>query len=106
MLMMQCSIIQKRRSAAQLQFIMDRGLDRGYLPAPAKSLFIADNLKDKEAARCEFKHAGLNLNYVRGSQYLGAYMRLMKELETWVRPKFEAWAHGVCNIAKIANRYP
>ena len=32
-----------RKSMAQLQLLMERGLDRGYLSDPSKSLFIADN---------------------------------------------------------------
>ena len=49
---------------------------------------------------------GLNINYVDGGRYLGAYLVTMEELEEWVRPKVEAWAHGVRNLAKIAKRYP
>ena len=30
----------------------------------------------------------------------------MEELEEWVRPKVEAWDHGVRTISKIAKRYP
>ena len=33
-----------RRSTAQLKILMDLGPDQGYIPEPAKSLFIADNL--------------------------------------------------------------
>ena len=55
-----------RRSAEQLKLIMARGTDWGYFPEPAKSLLIADNPKDEEAARQDFKRFGLNLNYVGG----------------------------------------
>ena len=30
----------------------------------------------------------------------------MDELEEWVRPKVEAWAHSVRILAKMANCYP
>ena len=36
-----------RRSAAQLQLLIDRGPDRGYFTKLAKSIFIADNLEGK-----------------------------------------------------------
>ena len=62
-----------RRSAAQLRLLMDRNLRQGYLPEPAKLLFISVNLEDKEAARREFERSGLNINYLDGRQYLGAY---------------------------------
>ena len=26
-----------------------------------------------------------------------------EKLEAWVRPKVEAWAHRICNLAKIAK---
>ena len=29
-----------------------------------------------------------------------------EELEEWVLPKVEAWAHRVCTLAKISKRYP
>ena len=61
-----------RRSAAQLQLLMAPGLDWGYFPETAKSLFIAENLEDEAAARQEFEQEGLKLNCVGGSRYLGA----------------------------------
>ena len=85
---------------------MYKGADQGYLPAPAKSLFIDGNLEEKEVAMRYLKGAGLNLNYVGGSQYLGAYLSPRKELETWVPPKVEAWDHGVCNLSKIYKQCP
>ena len=38
---------------------------------------------------------GLDLNFVGGSQYLGAYLGSQKEMETWMKPKVDAWAHGI-----------
>ena len=54
----------------------------------------------------EFKLTGLKLNYIYGSRYLRTYLGHMDELEEWVRPKVEAWAHGDRILAKIAKRYP
>ena len=56
-------------------------MDRGYFPDPNKLLFIFNNPEDEDAARPEFEQAGLNLNYVCGSRYLGAYLVPMEELE-------------------------
>ena len=53
---------------------MDRGMDQGKFPKPTKSLFIADNPEEKEAENMQFEQAGLNINYVDGSRYLGAFM--------------------------------
>ena len=50
--------------------------------------------------------AGLNINDVDGSRYLGDFLDPREELEEWVRAKVEAWAHGVRTIAKISKRYP
>ena len=33
-------------------------------------------------------------------------MGTREELEEWVRPEVEAWAHEVRTLAKIAKRYP
>ena len=59
---------------------MDQRQDRGYFPKPSKSLFIAEKPEENEAAKREFKQAGLNLNYVDGGSYLGAYLVPMEEL--------------------------
>ena len=63
-----------RRSTAKLKLLMNRGPERGYLPDPAKSLFIADNPEEKESTKREFERVGLNLNSVYGGRYLEAYL--------------------------------
>ena len=91
-----------RRSAAQLQLLLERRPDRVYFSDPAKSFFIADSLEEKEASKREFKRVGLNIRYVNGGKYLGT----REELEEWVRPKVEALSHWVHTLAKIAKQYP
>ena len=95
-----------RRSAQLLNVLMKRGPDRGYFPYPDKSLFISDTPGQEEAAKREFAKEGLCLNFVSGSRYLGAYLGSHAELEAWVKPQVEAWAHGVKVLAKIAQRHP
>ena len=36
----------------------------------------------------------------------GHYLGTMEDIEAWVRPKVEAWSHGVRTLAKIAKQYP
>ena len=55
-----------RQSAQLLNLLMERGPDRGYLPKPAKSLFIPDTPVQEEAARREFAAEGLVLNFLSG----------------------------------------
>ena len=81
---------------------MKRGPDRGYFPETDKSLFILDNPGQEEAAKQEFAKEGIVLNFVSGSRYLGAYLGPQAELEAWVKPQVEAWAHGVRVLSKIA----
>ena len=57
-----------RRSAAQLHLLMDWWSDRGYFPKPSELLFILDNPEEEGSTRREFERAGLNLNYIGGSQ--------------------------------------
>ena len=95
-----------RRSAQLLKLLMKRGTDRGYLPELAKYLFISDTPGKEEAAKREFAAEGLTLDFVSGSRYLGAYLGLQAELEAWVKPQVEAWAHRVKVLAKIARRHP
>ena len=85
-----------------LKLLMKRGTDRGYFPDPAKSLFILDTPGQEAAAKREFAAEGLTLNFVSGSRYLGEYLGPKAELEAWVKPQVEAWAHGVKVLAKIA----
>ena len=81
---------------------MKRGSDQGYFPEPAKSLFISDTQGQEAAAKRGFAKEGLDLNFVSGSRYLGAYLGPQAELEACVKPQVEAWAHGVRVLAKIA----
>ena len=60
---------------------MKRRPDQGYLPDPAKSLFILDTPGQEEAAKQEFHMEGLTLIFFCGSLYLGAYLGPLKELE-------------------------
>ena len=69
-----------RRSAQILKLLMKRGPDRGYFPEPAKSLFLSDNPGQEAAAKPKFAKEGLELNFVSGSRYLGAYLGPPKEL--------------------------
>ena len=85
---------------------MKRGPNRGYFPNKAKSLFISNNPGQKEAAKREFSKEGLCFNFVSGSWYLGAYLGSQDELEVWVKPQVEAWAHGVRVLGKISQRHP
>ena len=59
------------RRSAQLKAFNRKGTDQGCLPETAKSLFIADYLEQEEAAKREFSAEGMNLNFTRGSWYLG-----------------------------------
>ena len=95
-----------RGNVAQLRLLMDQGAHWGYFLEPYKLLFIKDSPGEKEAARQEFERVGLHITYIDGSRYLGDYLGTSEELETWVRPKVEAWAHGVHTLDKISKRYP
>ena len=35
---------------------------------------------------------------------MGAYLGPQEELEVWVKPKVEAWAHGVRALVRIAKQ--
>ena len=93
-------------SAQLLKLLMKRGPDQGYLPEPAKSLFISAPLDQEEAEKWEFAIKGLTLNCVSGSWYLEAYLGPWDQLESWVKNQVEAWAHGVRILGKIARRHP
>ena len=49
---------------------------------------------------------GLELKFVGSSWYLGAYLGPWEDLEAWVKPKVEAWTHGVRTLDKIYKRHP
>ena len=95
-----------QRSAQLLNMLMKMGPDRGYLPDPAKSLFISNTPWQEEEARRDFLEEGLVLNFVGGSRYLGAYLCPQEELEAWVKPQVEAWAHRVRFLGKISQQHP
>ena len=85
---------------------MKRGPDQGYFPDTAKSLFISDTPEKEEANKREYAVEGIDLNFVSGSKYLGAYLVPQEELEAWVKPQMETWAHGVRFLGQISQRHP
>ena len=85
---------------------MKRSPDQGYFHEPAKSLFISDTPWKEEATKTKVAVEGLTLNFVSRRRYLGAYLGLQKELEAWIKPQLEAWAHRVRVLCKIARRHP
>ena len=91
----------ERRTAQLLNLLMKRRPDRGYLPEPAKYLFILDTMAQEEAAKRKFDLEGIDLNFISGSRYLGAYIGPQDQLEAWVKPQVEAWAHRVIVLGKI-----
>ena len=97
--------VSARQSAQLLKLLMKRGPNRGYFPEPAKSIFILDTLVQEEAAKREFVKEGLDLNFVIGSRYLGAYLGPQEKLEARVKPQVEAWAHRVRVLGKISRRH-
>ena len=82
--------------------MMKRRPDQGYLPEPAKSLFISDTPGQEAAVKREFAAEGLTLNFVSDRRYLEAYLGPQAELEAWVKPQVEAWDHGIKVLAKIS----
>ena len=82
--------------------LMKRGEDRRYFPEPAKSVFILETRGQEEAEKREFVKEELDLNFISGSRYLGAYLGPRDQLEAWVKPQVEAWAHWVKVLGKIS----
>ena len=95
-----------RRIAHLFNLLMKRGPDWEYFPNPDNSPFILDTPVREEATRREFAAEGLVLNFVSGSRYLGAYLGPQEELEAWIKPQVEAWAHGVRVLGKISQQHP
>ena len=81
---------------------MKREPDRGYFPESAKSLFISVTPGQEEAAKRHFVVEGLVLVFVSGSRFLEAYLGPQEQLEAWVKPQVEAWAHRV----RVQVKYP
>ena len=48
----------------------------------------------------------LTLNFASCRQYFVEYLRPQEELEAWVKPQVEAWAHWVRVLGKISRRHP
>ena len=54
----------------------------------------------------EFLSEGIEINFLSGNRYLGAYLGPQEELAEWVKPQAEAWAHGVRVLGKIDRQDP
>ena len=69
---------------AQLRPLMEQGPDWGYFPEPDKSIFISDNPEEKDTVKRELEQAGLNIDYVDGGRYLGAYWGPREDIQEWM----------------------
>ena len=65
-------------------------------------LFISNTPDQEEEAKRDFVAEGLEINFVSGSSYLGAYLGPQENLAAWVIPQVEAWDHRVRTLGKIA----
>ena len=66
----------ERCSAQLLKLLMKREANRVYFTEPANSLLISDTPGQEEESKRYFSVEDLTLNFVSGSQYLGAYLGL------------------------------
>ena len=94
--------IIRRSTVRKIKSVDEEGPDRGYFPETAKYLFISDTPGQEEAANRGFDLEGLDLNFISGSRYLGAYLGPRDHLEAWLKPQVEAWACGVRVLGKIS----
>ena len=78
------------KSARRSSHILTLILEMVYFSKPANLLFIADSSNQEEAAKRQLEVEGLNLNFVCGSWYLGAYLGPRETLEAWVQPQLES----------------
>ena len=84
----------------------EEGADQGYFPGPDKFLFISDIPGQEEAEKQEFDLEVLTLNVLSSSWFLGAYLCQQKDLEAWIKPQLEAWAHRVIVLGPGAAAAP
>ena len=73
-----------RQSVAQLRLLMDQRTDWGYFPKTDKYLFISYNPEEKETVKRELEQVGLNIDYVDGGRYLGAYWGPREDIQEWM----------------------
>ena len=92
-----------RQSAHLLKLLMYRGPDQRYFPEMSQALVILDTLGQKEEEKREFSSEGVALNFFSGGRFLGVYLGSQEELEAWVKPQVEAWAHRVRVLGKISQ---
>ena len=64
-----------------MKLLLERGYDWGYLPEPAKSLFILDLPAQEEVLKWDFRSEDIQLKFLSGSRYLGEYLGPKEELE-------------------------
>ena len=78
-----------------LKLLMGRGEDRDYFHRDSQVAVYFGFTRSGGSGKKDFFTEEINLKIVDDSWYLGAYLGPQEELETWVKPKEELWAHGV-----------
>jgi hypothetical protein len=62
--------------------------------------------REEAEARAAFKEAGIEVNYCRGTRYVGGFVGSEVMLEYWLDPMVKKWVAGIKTLAHIAVRFP
>ncbi len=84
---------------------MKFGPPSGYFPEPSKSYYIC-KAEDEPAACQAFESFGLEINYSRGQQYLGGFIRSAQRKEEWLGELVRKLVSAVKTLRVLAKRYP
>jgi hypothetical protein len=62
--------------------------------------------REEDRPSAETLLAGIQFRYKVGASYLGSYLGADSLRDAWLEEKLDAWVAAVCDLGKIARRYP
>jgi hypothetical protein len=100
-----CGAGRSEQLVSIIENLVKWGPSFGYFPSPEKSWLLCSE-EAEPFARHSFEEKGLEIQYTRGTRYLGAHIGAETEKAAWLLPNVEQWTEAVATLEKISARYP
>ena len=93
------------QTAKFLSSLLKYGPSYGYFIQPEKSFHICPITEETEAKQIFTSH-GININYVRGHEYLGSFLGENESKISWLQPQINKWTNYIETFSEAAKQYP
>jgi hypothetical protein len=93
------------KCAEAFQTVRTYGPSVGYFTSAPKSWVVCTK-EDEGNTREIMESNNINIQYTRGTRYVGGFVGSPNLEDEWIVPQVRKWAEGVRTLAKVARRFP